>query len=1053
MQQPLRASRELVVTTFLLNMAALQFLFPMTGTMRFDRISIEQGLSQNTVICMLQDRKGFIWIGTQDGLNKYDGYSFTTYKNDRFDPGSLSDNSIRSLCVDGSGILWIGTDGGGLNKFDQTTERFTHFVNDPDDSTSISDNHVLTICEDYHGTLWVGTLKGLNRFDTAKDQFTRFVSNPDDPTSLSHDMIRVVYEDQTGTPWVATNLGGLNRYDRLTGRFTQFRKEPHNPNSLSDDRIRSLIGDRSGFLWVGTWDGGLCRFDPRKERFTRFLNEGKNPHSLSNNTVMSVYEDDMGRVWIGTMGGISILDQHSAQFVHVRNNPTNPHSLSSDRVLSILEDRSGTLWFGTMGGGLNRYDRSQEQFTHIVSDPGSPNSLINNNVWAITKDRNGGVWIGTDGGLDKFDRGKNRFTHYVNDPNNGRSLSGNNVRSVYEDQSGTIWVATWGNGLNRFDRERNQFTRFLHDPEDPHSLSDNLVLRIYEDRRGTIWVGTIVGLDRFDHNTGAFTRVLPASRNSHVSRPMTVVSALCEDHTGMLWIGTEGLIRLDLKTGQERLFLNDPTDSTSLSLNRVFSVHEDPTGVLWIGTGGGGLDRFDRHSDRFTHYTERDGLANNTVYGILEDSTGRLWLSTNKGISRFDPRTETFKNFDVTDGIQSNEFNDGAFYKARDGEMFFGGVNGMTAFYPGNVKDDSGIPQLVITTFRIFDKIVKPQPDITEGGIVSLPFESNFFSFEFAALHYGNSRKNQYSYKMEGFDQDWIYCGTKREATYTNLDPGEYTFRVKGSNKDGIWNEVGTSARIVILPAYWQTWWFRATTLVAIAALVWSLHRYRVRQLVEVERVRTSIATELHDDIGSGLTRIAVLSDVMQKQLADLHPSTDGFSEQPIKPGSHDVKSVMRSATRIGSSARELHEAMSDVVWSINPSHDTLESFIRRARMFAVEVCEGRNIQLDFSVDPGAEKSSAHPTILRNLLLLTKEAVTNAVRHAQCHNMKITIGGSSAGLHLVIADDGKGFNPSADSTGNGLKNMRIRAQKLGATIALDSARGKGTRISLVVPRS
>jgi ligand-binding sensor domain-containing protein/signal transduction histidine kinase len=986
-----------------------------------------------------------MWFGTQDGLNRYDGYSFTVYKHDAFDPHSLSDNSIRALCEDHYGALWIGTDF-GLNRFDHDSDRFTRFLHDPAEQNSLSDNQVLALEQDHTGALWIGTSKGLNKFDPGKDLFTRFFSNPDDPTALTHDLIRVIHEDSNHVLWVGLNNEGLHRFDRATGKFKRYRRESDNLSSLSDNRIRALTSDRTGLVWIGTWDGGLCAFDPVKERFVRFVHDRNKTRSISHNTVMSIYEDRKGMLWIGTVGGLNVFDRSTKEFTRINRTPTDPRSLSGDYIVPVYEDRSGTIWIGTLGAGINRYDPSQEQFTHIVSLPGTTSSLIHNNVWSIIKDRSGMLWIGTDGGLDRFDRATNRFTHFVHDPLDHSSLSSNNVRTICEDQSGAMWIATWGGGLNRLETYKNRFKRFLHDPEDPQSLGSDLVLRIYEDHSGTIWIGSVLGLDRFDPATQQFIRIPLASNDKQHTDRIFTVSAIFEDHQSMIWIGTQGLIVLDPITGQKQFFFNDPHDSTTLSINRVFAIHEDRNHILWIGTGGGGLERFDRSNKQFIHYTEKDGLPNNTVYGILEDTTGHLWLSTNNGISRFDPSRELFKNYDVSDGLQSNEFNDGAFHLAGDGELFFGGINGVTAFYPWNIQEQSSPPQIVFTSFKVFNKEVKLQPAILEADRIELSHTSDFFSFEFAALHYANPRKNQYSYTLDGFDEDWIYSGTKREATYTNLDPGEYTFRVKGSNKDGIWNEAGASVHIVILPPFWQTWWFRGAVIIAVAVLAWTLHLYRVRKLLEVERVRTSIATELHDDIGSGLTRIAVLSDVMKKQITDL------ITPDQNAPESRDTKSIMNSASKIGNSARELHDAMSDVVWSLNPIHDTVESFVHRAKMFAVEMCEGKEIHLDFSVDGGVGKVAVPPTVLRNLLLFTKEAITNAVRHAQCSTMKIAIGASSGELRVTIADDGRGFDHTADSAGSGLKNMRIRAQKLGAKLTLDSAPGKGTTISMVIPR-
>jgi signal transduction histidine kinase/ligand-binding sensor domain-containing protein len=876
-----------------LNWAA--HLLAQSQQVKFDRLSLEHGLSQSSVHCILQDRQGFLWFGTQDGLNKYDGYGFTIYKHDPHDSSSLSDNYVRAIYEDPASpnALWIGTFAGGLNRFDRDTEQFTRFVNDPNKPRSLSHNNVQVIYQDAasQNSLWIGTAAGLNRFDRDTGQFTRFVNDPKEPHSLSDNDVFAIYEDHLGALWIGTYNGGLNRFDRDTRQFIRFVHDPQNPHSLSDNRIRAIFEDRFGALWIGTHEGGLSRLSPEDRdtgRFTHFVHDPKNPRSLSNNSVRAIYEDHAGALWIGTIGGgLNKFDRDTpagaaGQFTHFVHDPKNPHSLSHDRVLSILEDRAGSnaragaLWIGTNGGGISKLDRNQHPFAH---DPNNANSLNNNNVWAIHEDASGALWIGTDDGLSRLrrdDRDTGHFTHFVHDSKNPRSLSHNRVWAILEDRevsASTLWVGTYGGGLNRlnhpdaalekFNGKPAPFTRFVHDPLNPHSLSNDNVWAIYKDRSGRLWIGTGGGgLNRFDRATEQFTHFVN-DPNDPSSLSDNYVRTIYEDRSGTLWIGTysAGLNRFDRpdsssatangKSGQFTRFVHDPLNPRSLSHNAIRCIYEssaakDGTATLWIGTAGGGLNRFDRATGQFTHYTEKDGLPNNVVYGILEDERGFLWLSTNKGLCRFDPQTITFRNYDAADGLQSNEFNGGAYFKNKTGRLFFGGINGFNAFHPDSIKDNPYLPPVVITALKRYHTDDTESVAIEEKGIskrrqLTLSYKDDILAFEFAGLSYRNTFKNQYAYRLEGFNENWIHLGAKREVTFTDLDPGEYTLQVKGANNDGVWNEEGASLKITVTPPWWRTRWAYALYALLLVAGIAGADRTQRRRLIAKEQARAQI--------------------------------------------------------------------------------------------------------------------------------------------------------------------------------------------------------------------
>jgi len=800
-----------------------------TRTIRFEKIAAEDGLSQNAVLTIVQDQRGFMWFGTEGGLNKYDGYQFTVHKHDSEDPSTLSDDFVSVIYEDRNGDLWVGTRS-GLDRMDRATGTFTRYQHDPGDPHSLGGTWTVAIHEDSEGALWVGTEDGgLDRLDRETGAFVHYQHDPDDPTTLIDNYVREIYEDRDGALWVGTD-SGLDRLDRATGVFFHYQHDPDDPQSLGGEKVSAILEDRQGVLWIGTEDGGLSQFDRSSQTFTRHQHNADDPHSLSHDRVRAIFEDSTGRLWIGTQNGLDLYDREQDRFVHYRHNPNDPHSLSSNAVWSIYEDRAGVLWFGTYGGGVSKYNRATDQFALYQHNPGLSNNLSDNMIWAIHEDRSGMLWIGTfNGGLNRLDRDSDTFTVYRHDPQDPASLSSDDVRAILEDREGVLWVGTSG-GLDRFDPQTETFTHLRHDPNDPTSLSENRVLVLYEDRSGNLWVGTRnEGLNRFDRDTETFVRY-QHDPDDPFSLSDDRVWALYEDSTGALWVSTlAGLNVLDMATGRFTHHAHDPDNPQSLSNDQTFSLLENPTGVIWIGTWGSGLDRFDRDTQTFTHYTEKDGLPDNVIYGIEVDSEGHLWMSTNKGLSKFDPRTETFQNFDVSAGLQDNEFNVGAHFKSNSGEMFFGGIQGFNAFYPEQVTGNPHVPPIVVTAFSKFNEVVRT--DLSPDEHIPLSYQDDFISFEFAALDYTAPEKNQYAYMLEGQDPDWVAAETRRHVDYTNLRGGEYVFRVKGSNNDGVWNEEGIAIRITVTPPVWETWWFRGIVLLVLAGGVLGGYRLRVRSV------------------------------------------------------------------------------------------------------------------------------------------------------------------------------------------------------------------------------
>lgn len=792
-----------------------------------------------------QDSFGFLWFGSEDGLYRYDGFTSKVYRHEPGDQQSLSSSAITDILEDRHGSLWFATNGGGLNRFVRDDEGFEHFRHGTDDPHSLSHDNVWCLLEDHSGTLWVGTTGGLHRYHAQEKEFTRHLT--EDAQSTADFAVVALFEDEDHHLWVGTTRGLARFAEEET---TWYRHDPEDPSSLSHNEV-TAIAPSDGSLWIGT-SNGLHRFDPETEVFQRYLHDPEDPHSLSYDVISDLHVDPRGRLWIATFGGgLDRYDPKTGHFTHHRNQPDNPFSLSGNGVVEIYQDRSGILWLGTYGG-LNRYDPRQEQFEIFTkSTLGQSWALA---LWLEPSDI---LWVGGTDQLTRIDRKSGTTTRYLSQPGLPGSLPRGYVTSLLKDARGVLWVGTW-EGLCRLDEGRGFFTCYRRDAVEPSSLPSNSVLALFEDRQQRMWVGTDQGVGIFDSTTERF-RPLAAEPGVPEEIASGSFSFVTEDRGGVLWLGSDqGLYSLQENSTEERIraYAHDPEDPTSLANNRVTAIHEDGRGALWVATFGGGLDRLDRSRGTFAHYTTENGLPSNTVTGILEDDRGRLWLGTYDGLSRFDPEKETFRNYDSTDGLLGNVLNSYSFLKGSRGEMFFGTNEGLNAFFPGNLVDDPQPPPVVLTELYLFDKPAKPRREgaasplrqpMLETRDLTFSHRQNVFAFEFVALDFRNPQKNQYAYRLEGFDRDWVATSpNQRVARYTNLDAGHYTFRVRASNADGVWNEEGAAVRLTVLAPPWKTWWayaLYALTLVAVASILARAQRRkhareRALQHQEIEQER-----------------------------------------------------------------------------------------------------------------------------------------------------------------------------------------------------------------------
>jgi ligand-binding sensor domain-containing protein/signal transduction histidine kinase len=799
----------------------------MSGAIRFESLGLEDGLSQSTVLAILQDQFGFLWIGTEDGLNRYNGYTFEIFRPDLNNPDTISDRWITSLFEDRQGYIWIGTRQGGLNRYDPATGKFTYYLHDPKDPQSLSSNNVTAILENKKGELWVGTNNGLNLLDRQTGEFQRFNSDPDVSTTISSNLITALFEDSRGILWIGTDDGRLNRFNSATKNFTSYVYNPKNYSVVKGKSIKSIVEDRNGDLWIASFEG-LQHFKPSESSFNAFKHSKTEPSSLISDTVLSLYMDRSDTLWVGTNEGLDRFNPKTNSFVHYQHDPSDRTSLSNNTVLSIREDRGGVLWIGTFGGGLNKFNKGQRKFAYYHYEPSNPNSLSANYISPIFADSSGHIWIGTyGGGLNRFNPSMGLFTHYTHDPRNLSSLPSNDIYSVYVDKTGTLWVGT-ADALSRRNPSSVSFTHYRNDPTDPESLAGGPVRMIFQDSRGSLWIGTSNGLDLLDPSTGKFTHY-----QHSLTKPNSIssddITAIYEDKDGTLWIGTfdNGLNRFNRDTGAFVRYQRNRGDPQSLSDDSVTAIYQDQNNNLWIATAGGGLNLYHPETNSFQHYTENNGLPNNVIYGILEDDAGQLWLSTNYGLSRFDPERGTFRNYTDSDGLQSNEFNMGAYAKGLDNKMYFGGINGLNAFFPDEVKNNTYAPPVILTSFTPGGQPDSGLPQAEELRQVTLGWPNNNFGFEIAALSFAEPGRNQYAYKLEGFDKDWNYVGTSREGRYTNLAGGTYTLRFMGTNNDGVWNESNQVIQITVIPPFWETWAFRI--LVTISIIVLGVVAYRLR--------------------------------------------------------------------------------------------------------------------------------------------------------------------------------------------------------------------------------
>ncbi len=1004
---------------------------------RFLRLSGVERLSQNRVNQIVQDDQGFMWFATQHGVDRYDGYEFRLFKNDPAQPNSPCGVLMLSLFKDRSGTLWMGCEH-GLDRFEPTTEAFVHYEFDPG-TTDV----VRHISEDPSGMLWLSTGHGLGRLDPHSRKITWFRHNAGDPLSLSSDDVKSTGSDRRGGFWVATG-GGLDAFDPNTGRVTFHVELAHEPHELS------FYEDRHGVFWILSASGnGLAVFDRESGIVTPYLYATE----LSGTPltgVIQMLEDRDGNLWIGTLSdGLLRLDRENAKVIRYRNDPASPDSLPENRITTLLEDREGDIWVGFGALPPILFTPRPPPFKSLPFDSGNRANLGERLVDVIFQDRQGALWIGTTGALDRCDSTGRRCTHF-DVP--GRGVA-SDVLSVAEDTSGNFWVGTSGQGLCRFDRIAGKCQAlFRHANQDPSSISNDTVSYLLIGHDGALWAGTGDGLSKFDPVTERFT----VYRNESSANSAGQMWSMVEDSDGNLWIGTEGsgILRFDRRTQRLRQFAGPQSGVAAVSSPYVSAVYIDRVNRLWAGTLNG-LDRIDMLTGRRTRYAEDDGLASTKVACILEHAGGDLWLSTDKGISKFNPRTGVFQNFSVADGVPGDLTGYSACVKGANGEMFFGGFAGATRFRPDQVSTDSYSPPAVLTAFDLFGAPVSIRPGSPLQQVIgftkelALAHNQNSFSFQFAALSFRSPSTSRYRYKLEGLEQSWHEVGgDRRYAAYTSLPAGTYRFRVQGATNRGPWSEPGVAVSIAISPAWWATWWFQ-TLLVSAAPLatLWlyslrarQLHHRFAAQLKARESERTRVARELHDTLLQSFQGLLLRFQVAYELL-------------PARPteAKHDLGGAIDRTVRAISEGRA-------AVQGLRASAVEDEDLDTAIKTLAEELAsdrygnEGVVLRLNVQGTPRPLRPIARDEIFQ----IAGEALRNARRHAQASAIEVELHYDERQVRLRVRDNGKGIGPrflSGESTTGhyGLAGMRERGKLLGGELSICSAPASGSEVELTVP--
>jgi len=991
----------------------------------FEHFGYGQGLSA-PVTNILQDHLGFLWLGTTDGLNRFDGTTFTTYRNIPGDTASLPNNIINNLSLDKKGRIWCATNR-GLCYYDFTDDSF-HTVQYPNNLEKIDRHRVYDVTEGKNKEIWFATRTIIHVL--TPDNTIKSIPLPVDDVNF---IIKHLYYGIGDNLWIGSN-NGIYVYNIITGVFLHSVIKSNVPGQQQlKVNIHPLVSYNGDTIMSGSWYAGLLK------------------HYLSNDSVKTIYIPDTGETdhrnhivssisktnsqvfWIGTYGnGIGLYNNTTGTFIYrLKHNPADKNSLSSNYVNNIFTDNSGIIWVGTIAG-LDKYDPHTGQFSKVSIPEYSGKFSVYRLPTSIVEDKNNSsgdwLWLTVSGyGLIRFNKSTLEFQLFDHDETNKNSIPDNNVRCLFYDHRSRLWIGT-KSGICIYNHLKNKFTV----PVFPNNVIPFNVNSILTDKKGRYWISTSGnGVYCYDEANSKIVSWSFIDGNPE-SLPDNYIFSMLEDHEGNIWIGTQnnGLCRLSPETGKFIYFKNNKNDPNSLPDNGVFDLFEDNNHTLWIATENG-LGRMNLSDFKIINYHTTEGISNNCVYSISQDKEGFFWFGTGNGLSRYDTQKNTFKNYFINDGLSSNRI-DGGVYRSSSGTLFFG-TSGMINYCdPSSLKTNNSIPPVVITGIRVFDTKIPVKRIGIELEPVHLNYRQNMLTIEFTALNFTNPFLNQYEYKMEGFDEQWMRAGNKKSATYTNLPGGSYRFVVKAANNDGIWNETGSKVMVTITPPWWKTIWFYVACILVVTAILYSIYKIRIKQLLKLQSIRMRISRDLHDDIGSTLSSINMISNMAIRSESE-------------------TKNLTEHLKTISSASGEAMDMMNDIVWSVNPENDKMEMILSRMRQYASEILEAARIEFTIEMDTGCIDIKIPIEKRKHFYLIFKESVNNLAKYSGAQKASIRISCRNKIMQLIIMDNGKGFDQENPRQGNGLRNIKTRAEMLKGSIKISSSPEQGTLTDLKFP--